>query len=880
MAVLLLTPAIRAERAGGYAGVEAPDRDGCIAAADPAAVVTSGNARFTVLTPRLIRMEWSENAVFEDRATLSFVNRRLPVPEYKVTRCGAKVTVKTSDAVLVYKGPGKFDASNLSVRFKINGEWKTWHFGDSEQGNLMGTVRTLDKADGSDFGTGDEMEKGIISRDGWAIVDDSRRHVLTPVSGPWESWVEARPDNGDLDLYIFAYGHDYRQALYDFSLVSGRAPMPPRYVFGYWWSRYWQYSDSEFRELVGRLRGMGIPVDVLIVDMDWHETWTLGNDGPKDEFGQRIGWTGYTWQKQLFPNPANFLKWTDDNLLGTALNLHPASGIQPYEAVYDAFVKDYGWTQYGKPVPFRIDEMKWADSYFRTVLEPEEKAGVDFWWLDWQQWLISRNIPGLSNTFWLNHTFFKHAQFMYPDKRPFIYHRWGGLGSHRYPLAFSGDTYCTWASLEYQPEFTATAANVNYGYWGHDLGGHFFKDNNGETTDPEQYTRWLQYGVFTPIFKVHPSKHPNLQRYFWLFPDHLFRMLETVKLRYRLVPYIYNASRRNYDTGIAMCHPLYYDYPEDDRAYSYRSEVFFGEDIITTSVFTPMDSTGISPVKVWFPAGSGWFDMTTGTMYKGDTEAVLGYTLDEHPWFARAGAIIPMYPDGITTLHRQCDILVLTMVPGADGTLEYYEDDGVSQKYKSEYAVTSISCERTAEGVTLRIGPRKGSYDGACGTRSWHLRFPMTAVPYSVKVNGKEIAYGRYAGEGEWTYDGAALSPVVKLGNMPADSPLTVELCIRPEDMAREEELNGLAGLFARCNTLSEPFKMAQGMYDRYKMLPQNYLDVSQCPNFITENPAGLFEYVDALRRSMSELDSFLDEYNLVDESFKTVLRARLSLVK
>lgn len=156
----------------------------------------------------------------------------------------------------------------------------------------------------------------------------------------------------------------------------------------------------------------------------------------------------------------------------------------------------------------------------------------------------------------------------------------------------------------------------------------------------------------------------------------------------------------------------------------------------------------------------------------------------------------------------------------------------------------------------------------------------MTAVPYSVRVNGEEIAYDRYAGEGEWTYDGAALSPVVRLGNMPVDRPLTVELCIRPEDMSREAELNGLAGLFARCNALSEPFKMVQGMHDRYKMLPQKYLAVSQCPNFITEDPQGLFEYVDALHKSMSELDSFLEDYDLVDETFKNVLRARLGLVK
>ncbi len=137
--------------------------------------------------------------------------------------------------------------------------------------------------------------------------------------------------------------------------------MPPRYTFGYWWSRYWQYSDSELRDLVSRLRSLDIPLDVLIIDMDWHETWSLTqHNPPKDEVGQRIGWTGYTWQKELFPNPDNFLEWTDREKLPTALNLHPASGIQPYEEVYDAFVKDYGWDKPGDDPPESPSPTGWT----------------------------------------------------------------------------------------------------------------------------------------------------------------------------------------------------------------------------------------------------------------------------------------------------------------------------------------------------------------------------------------------------------------------------------------------------------------------------------------------------------------------------------------
>ena len=426
---------------------------------DEAVVLAGSNARFTVLTPQLIRMEWSEDGVFEDRASLTFINRSLPVPQFKVTKTAKKVVIKTSDVTLTYQiGSVPFNESNLKVEFLTAGVKTLWTPGMDDKGNLMGTTRTLDNVDGRLHTEKDPLEKGLLSRDGWAIVDDSDKYLMDE---NW--WVAARPQNNYIDWYIFAYGHEYKKALADYSKVAGRSPLPPRQTFGYWWSRYWQYSDSELKDIIDRLRSIDIPVDILIIDMDWHETWGLDKDPELDEYGQRIGWTGYTWQKELFPAPELMFKWAHDAGLKTALNLHPASGIQPYEECYERFCKEYGWDQPGKSVPFKIDEKKWADAYYNAVLKPIELQGNDFWWLDWQQWKESKYNPGLSNTFWLNHVFYNYAKDNYPNLRPFLYHRWGGLGSHRYPLGFSGDTIITWESLEYQPEFTATAANVNYG---------------------------------------------------------------------------------------------------------------------------------------------------------------------------------------------------------------------------------------------------------------------------------------------------------------------------------------------------------------------------------------------------------------------------------
>ena len=847
--------------------------------ADAKAVVTSGNARFTVLTPQLIRMEWSADGQFEDRATLTFVNRETPVPEFKVRESKSKLTITTPALTLTYLKNGKFSDKNLKAVFTLNGREVVWTPGMENPQNLLGTTRTLDGADGSKLK--EPMEQGILSRAGWSLIDDSQRHVLTPDGSEWEEWIEARPEGDRQDLYLFAYGHDYKQALADYALVAGRAPMPPKYTLGYWWSRYWQYSDNEFVDLVNKLKSMDVPIDVLIVDMDWHETWGLRkSNSPKDEYGQRIGWTGYTWQKELFPSPANFLKWTENEELKVALNLHPASGIQPYEAVYDDFTKEYGWSEKGKSVPFKIDERKWADAYFKTVLEPMERDGVDFWWLDWQQWKESKYTPGLSNTFWLNHTFFNHAERQNPGLRPFIYPRWGGLGSHRYPLAFSGDTYATWPMLAYLPYFTATASNVNYGWWGHDIGGHMFHKTQ-KATDPELYTRWLQYGVFTPIFKTHSTKDPRIERCIWCFPDHMFLMRDAIRLRYTLAPYIYNAARENYDTGVGMCRPMYYDYPESDKAYETPEQFMFGNDILATTITQPVDSiTGLAPRTIWFPEGA-WFDCATGSMYEGGRTEELHYTLAENPHYAKAGSIIPMNPATVKNLQQPCDTLVLTFIPGGDGQLRHYEDDGMSQQYKTNYAVTTVSKKQEGNTVRVRISPREGSFAGASDNRSYELRFPAVFPPKSVKVNGKELAYSRFPKAGEWTYDGYTLAPVIYTGTTACDAPVEIELAFDDYATAHQADLYGMSGVFKRCLDLTVEFKTEQGAHSEpYLMLPEEYLRVSQCPNFILEEPFRIAEFIGAYAKNKAALFEKTDSMTIIGDNFKQRLKAVIGSVK
>ena len=819
--------------------------------AAPEAQVICGNARFTVLTSRLIRMEWAQDGVFEDRASLAVINRNLPVPKFKVSRGRNSVTIRTADVVLRYKGPQEFNSGNLSVTFDM-GKWVP---GADESGNLMGTLRTLDGSRGFARPTskGDPYEPGILSRDGWAIVDESSRYLLEADGSSWGEWVTPRPEGERKDLYIFAYGHDYKAALKDFTAIAGRIPLPPKYVFGYWWSRFWQYSDFEFVNLGKEIRSHSIPIDVMVIDMDWHRTYSLiRHNAPRDEFGERIGWTGYTWKEQLFPDPASTLEQLHRNNLKTSLNLHPASGIQPYEDCYDAFVADYcsrtGETpeEGRKPVPFHMDRQEWADAYLNSVIHPLEDQGVDFWWLDWQQWKESKYNPGLSNTFWLNYTFFndkirRSRSEGLSATRPLIYHRWGGLGSHRYQIGFSGDCYDTWDVLKFLPYFTATSSNVGYGYWGHDIGGH---QNEGDPYKPEIYTRWLQYGVFTPIFKTHSTKNGAIERRMWVYPEQYSRpMMEAVRLRYSLSPYIYAAARQAYDSGICICRPMYYDYPENPEAYDLKEQFMFGDNILATTIGQSVDpATGLAGRSIWFPEGSDWYDVSSGRIYKGGQIQTLRYTIDENPWYVRAGAIIPMADENISSLQEASNVLRLFVAPGdGSSSVIHYEDDGISQAYSRDYATTRIEKSSSAQECRVHIGAREGSYEGMDPLRKPSIILEGVPCPASVKVNGVDAAYARFPedqkGKASWNYVGKDLAIVVSLPEGPATEEITVEVKYPATDV---ELLRGKKGVMHRMMAMTPVFKEVFGnTVDPWRMLPDSFLNLAQCASYIDADPAG-----------------------------------------
>ena len=703
---------------------------------------SDNQVRFTVISDGAVRLEYAPDGQFTDNKSFMAVNRDYEPVDYKVKQ-GSWIEITTPVLKLRYKkGSGEFTDKNLvitSASKKKDAFRFTWKPGMKQQQNLKGTFRTLDGYDGDvrTFDTPEgkkgehmEIEDGIIARDGWTLIDDSKS-LLFDGDPKWE-WVTERKNTNGQDWYFMAYGTDYKRALKDYTRFAGKMPLPPRYAFGYWWSRYWLYSDKEVRNLAKDLRNYGFPLDVLVIDMDWHYT-------EKD----RGGWTGWTWNKELFPNYRRLLKDLNDDNLKVTLNLHPADGVNWYEEKYPEVARAMGVDPATKQ---RIDwlgsDKKFMTTMFDKILNPMMADGVDFWWLDWQQHIYDRKLTTLKNTWWTSRCFFTNMQ-QYTEKRPMIYHRWSGLGNHRYQVGFSGDAIITWKSLDFQPYFNHTASNVLYGYWSHDLGGHM---GGIDRVDPEMYTRWMQFGAMSPIMRTHSTKNIKLKKEPWVFDYDITLVLRnTVRQRYTMAPYIYSMARRAYDDAIALCRPMYYDYPKAQEAYDFRNEYMFGDQMLVSPITSPMTGT-YSVQKTWLPEGE-WFELATGTLLKGGSTVERTYAIDEYPIFVKAGAVLPFYTDKVQNLQGNDEDVVVAVFPGAEGgSFSMYEDNGDDQKYATEYATTALTSRVEGNELTVTIGARKGSYKDMPAQRRFSVKVYNRFLPIAATVNGKP-ANCSYCGE-------------------------------------------------------------------------------------------------------------------------------------
>lgn len=690
--------------------------------AEDTAIIQGEKYRFTVLTEEMIRLEYCEDGKFEDRATQCVIDRKFKVPEYQVIENEESLEIITDKIHLVYNKQ-KFTDYGLSVQVRgnISLYHSIWHFGE-EATDLRGTARTLDEADGAI-----ELEHGIISRFGYGILDDSRSLVITE-----DGWVEPRKEDC-IDIYFLGYGHEYEHCLKDYYHLTGKTPLLPRYALGNWWSRFYRYNDQEYKALMTRFEKEEIPFSVSVIDMDWH----LVDIDPK--YGS--GWTGYTWNKELFPDPKEFMTWLHDHGLKVTLNVHPAGGVQAHEEKYKEMAEAMGrdWEK-EEPVNFDVTDQKFLKAYFEYLHHPNEEEGVDFWWLDWQQGGLSK-IPGLDPLWMLNH--YHYLDSGRRGKRRLTFSRYAGMGSHRYPIGFSGDTIISWESLAFQPYFTANASNVGYGWWSHDIGGHM-----KGYRDEELSTRWIQFGVFSPIMRLHSSNSAFNGKEPWNYNAVSENIMKRyLKLRHEMIPYLYTMNYHASHDGQPLIRPMYYLEPEQPEAYEVPNEYYFGTELVVCPITEPMDkAAGTACVKAWIPEGK-WYDIFSGLKYDGGRMLELYRSLEDIPVLAKEGAIIPLtdlteYTNSVENPKE----LAVKIVPGKKNAFILMEDTGDTCEDKEEnWAQTKLEWINENEFI---IHPANGNLDVIPKRRTWKMEFYGIA-----DVDNLEVTVGGKAIETERIYD-------------------------------------------------------------------------------------------------------------------------------
>ena len=775
-----------------------------------AGTVVDGAARFQVLTPTLVRLEHAADGRFEDRPSLNVVNRSFRGPRFSARRARGVLTIRTSRMTLRYRrGSGPFSASNLTVRLRVGPSVQTLRpsfpatrgpdtgppalevspytvkevpdYDAPTAGNLGGWYRALDLAGGPV-----ELHDGLLSRDGWYVLDDSATALLQDAPPGFAP----RPEHeGEYqDGYLFGYGHDYARGLRDLRLLTGAAPLLPRGAFGVWFSRYHAYRQSDYPELLARFREERVPLHVLMVDTD---------------FKSPHAWNGWDWFPSLFDDPAAFFRWAHGEGLAVSLNTHPsitvddprlpdaervAGGPLPddpssgggtrcrtFVTVGDAYGRGTPGTSVGCKV---FDWTRAGDqaAYF-SLHEPFERQGVDFWWLDWccdESYSVA---PGLTQDAWINQLYARR-NFARGSRWPVLSRvgssvfdpdadRGGIWAEHRNAIHFTGDARPIWTMLDFQTTFTASEGSAGIPYVSHDIGGFGSVTSDGTAgrhLADDLYVRWVQSGAFQPILRLHSDHGDRLP---WDYTGKAREVsAEFLRLRGALVPYVYTLAREAHDRGLPIARRSYLLWPEHDDAYSADHQYMLGSQLLVAPVGSPGDP---ATKDVWFPPGR-WVDFFTGQVHRGPRVRRLSVPLERMPVFARAGAVIPLQQYRPTDTTPP-DSLVVEAFPGRRGAFTLYEDEGDGPvSHRGRFARTRIAQRRDRRGTVVTIGAARGTYAGRPVERSYELRVRGTARPRRVTLSGRRLPRAAPGAELGWWYVTSRRTVVVNTGRLSTDS--------------------------------------------------------------------------------------------------------------
>ena len=705
----------------------APDLSKSVA--NERAVFQGPNYRITVLTERLVRLEYSVDGHFSDDLTTLVQNRRFSVPQFKVEQDQTYLVITTSYFMLQYLknkpflGPKFAPDSNLKVVL-LNTD-KMWFYGQAEARNFKGGAISLD-----DYKGRVKLDKGLYSTDGFVMLDDSGNFEIDA------NGFLVKPDVNKVDLYLFMYKRDFGMCLRDYFTLTGYPPLIPRYALGVWWNREKIYNFDNTKSLVKSFNRYQIPLSVLLLSEFWHI---------KDANDYNLYRTGFSFNRELFPNPEEFVKYMHDRGVRVGVNIDPSEGVRKEEDRYLNIAQELNIAD-GVTIPYNVFDKNFMALYVKHLIDPLLDLGVDVYWLDYK-----KDLEAIQT---LQYYYNKDFDRM-NDTRPLVLTRSPLVAPHRAGILYSGETIVGWDTLKFLPFYNSMAANKGVSWWSHDVGG--YKDG---IEDSELYLRYVQLSAFSPIFRFSAKRGVYYKREPWMWDVKTFTIArEYCWLRQRLIPYLYTAAYEYHKTGMPLIQPIYYTYPEIYDEPTYRNEYYFGKELFIAPITKPKDITmNRSIERVFLPKGI-WYDFKTGKKFVGNKRYVVFYKEEEYPIFARAGAIIPL-----ANLEKNINdtnppkSMEINVFPGQSNEFKLYEDDGITKLHEDGYyIVTSIDYNYLQNNYTLIIHPVEGKTEIIPRLRDYKIRFRNTRTADSVEIylNGNlaNLEYECYEDENDFVVD-------------------------------------------------------------------------------------------------------------------------------
>lgn len=699
-------------------------------------IVKGERYRITVLSEGLLRLEYNSKGVFYDAPSQFAINRNFDVVPMDLKQDDKFLEIKTKYFTLTYVKEKNFDAGKIlpmaNLKVDVNGMEGTWYVNHNEVKNMNGLFISEDGRSSNQ-----KYQKGLYSLDGFASFNDSTTLIYN------EDGNLVNRDDTYLDIYLFVYGKDIKNAFKDYYKLTGYPPLIPKYVLGNWWSRELPYTTEQILEVAKKFEKSEIPLSVMLLEKDWHVR-KIGNTEHD---------TGYTFNKDLIPNSDELIKKLHEKNIRVGLSINPKEGVMPHEEEYSKIRAAFNFEE-GKVIqfdPLNQISTKVIEGY---MMVPLINKGIDFIYNDYQEF------DNVQKLWFLNDSLFKMLDV--DGRRGVLLTRNSLLASHRYPVTYTGKTMIGWDSLKRIPLINQNASNIGVSFVSCDISGNY-----GGIEEEDLYIRSVQLGCFSPILRFSSPAGKYYRKEPWRWNVRASEVVtDYLTLRHRLIPYLYTEAY-DYHLGTPLVKPLYYDeeFVIDDK--DYKNEYFFGKSFLICPILSKKDNLiGRTIHRFYIPEGV-WYDFKTGKKFPGKKEYISFFKEEDYPVFVKSGAIIPLSSDEGNSCGNP-ENLEIHVFPGNSNSYILYEDDGMTKAYQDGvYLKTSLDYNYMPNNYTLIIRSVDGRSLVVPEYRNYKIRFRNTKRASEVVVyfNNSMIEATSYVDDADF---------VVELNRIPSIGQLTI----------------------------------------------------------------------------------------------------------